>query len=212
MDTFTLKCVNNSRNTVDFCIYQKLKIEPQFVAQKKSVVWQHKVCNSKVTTMFSWENTPFFVGGKGRINQNSPFVHSIFSEADPSDMTKNSIVLTKVNEKYVFESNMSENKKNTLSIYTDSLVAHREFFVGLGMKPQSELVSSIAFEAQPNSYYEFTTDIDYYITYAKEYKQGQAINEADEKNAFKLRFPSKCMIVTLKNDNTFALRPDDIGE
>lgn len=197
---YSLTVQNNSKNYGNICIFQTIPDQPQNML---SLAWFSKAAHPDTVVEFSWYTQYNFVwSDQGELKPGITFKASQVLEADPSDITKNSIGFIKEYDAYRFTETSKSTKEGNLGIYTNQSVPHGEASLGIGMSGNGTFVVT----ATPNYNFIFQPHPRYWVAFGT-YKVGEVMDIESMSNIVEVKYDpdvfNKC--VTLKSDNTWSI-------
>ncbi len=200
MQNYSLTVTNNSKMFGNICVFQKLPNQPDNIV---SLAWFSEPAHPGTTVEFDWKLVYDFVwSNQGVLIPGVSFKASQTSEAEPSDITKNSIGFVKEKGAYRFGETTKTTKAGRLGIYTDQSVPHGEASVGVGMSGSGVF----AVTATPNYSFVFEPHPKYYIAFGT-YEQGDVMDIESLTNAAEIVFDTDIysMKAELQSDNTWKV-------
>lgn len=191
---------NRSKNYGNVCVFQTLPDQPENIL---SLAWFSKAAHTDTSVEFRWSlDYNFMWSDEGVLKPGVTFKASQVIDADPSDITKNSIGFTKEYDAYRFAETIKPTREGTLGIYTDQTVPHGEASVGIGMSGNG----TFAVTATPNYSFLFKPHPRYWVVFGT-YKVGEVMDIESMSNAVEIVFDpgiyEKNLI--LQSDNTWKL-------
>lgn len=119
---YSLTVNNNSKNYGSICVFQTLPDQPDNIL---SLAWFSKAAHPGTTVEFNWTTDyDFLWSEQGELKTGVIFKASQVIEANPADITKNSVAFTKEYGAYRFAETGRYTKEGTLGIYTDQTIPH----------------------------------------------------------------------------------------
>ena len=151
---------------------------------------------------FEWDIDYYFMWSQtGHLVPGVRFHASQKEDAEPKNLAKNSIVLSKPNGGYKFIPPVQSAPAGSLMISTDNTVPNDEASVAVGMSGQP----AFAKNAKTNMNFTFSPHPEYWIVFG-DYQQGQVMDFNLSSSTFKVTFPNNIYskILTFNEDNTFS--------
>jgi len=200
MTQYTLHVLNESRNTFDFCVYQK---DPDIgVADVLSLAWFTKRAHGNSKLRFKWTKDYSFVWDEtGTLVPGVIFDASEVLPADPRDPAKNAVLYEYTDGAYTFARETGQSTGHLHVTESGDLPALQSS-VGIGMSGNG----TFAVQAQPNLNLVFTPHPSYWIT-AGTFVEGQVLDVETITNVAPVNFPENVysMTATLHMDNTWSV-------
>lgn len=197
---YSLTVHNNSRNYGNICVFQTLPDQPQNIV---SLAWFSKAAHAGTSVEFEWKTTYDFVwSDQGELKPGITFKASQVIEADPADITKNSIGFVKEYDAYRFEATPKTTREGNLGIYTNQTVPHGEASVGIGMSGNGTFVVT----ATPNYNFVFQPHPRYWVAFGT-YKVGEVMDIESMSNIVEVKYDPDVYnkVLTLNSDNTWSI-------
>lgn len=197
---YSLRVNNNSKNYGNICVFQTLPDQPDNIL---SLAWFSKAAHQDTVVEFNWTTDYNFVwSDQGELRPGITFKASQILEADPSDITKNSIAFAKEYDAYCFAKTEKTTKEGTLGIYTDQTIPHGDASVGIGMSGNG----TFAVTATPNYNFIFRPHPKYWVVFGT-YKVGEVMDIESMTNMVEIKYDPGVYdkIVSLKSDNTWSI-------
>lgn len=201
MQKYSLSVTNNSNSFGNICVFQTLPEQPENMA---SLVWFSKPAQPGTTVKFDWNiDYNFIWSHEGELAPGAAFNAVQTIEAEPFDIAKNSIGLTKESGAYRFIKTNSTTRAGKLGIYTDQTVPHGEASVGIGMSGSGAFVVP----ATPNYNFTFTPHPKYWVTFG-DYDKGEVLDIESLTDAAEIIFEPNVysMKAVLENDNVWRVK------
>ena len=178
---YSLTVKNDSKNYGSICVFQTMPDQPDNML---SLAWFSKPAHPDTAVEFDWMTQYNFVwSDQGELKPGITFKASQVLDADPSDVSKNSIALVKEFDAYHFQETDKTTKEGNLGIYTNQTVPHGDSSVGIGMSGNVAFAAAAA----PNNNHTFTPDPEYWVTFGT-YEAGEVIDKNSISNLDKIKF------------------------
>ena len=197
---FKLTVKNDSKNYGNICVYQTLPDQPD---NMMSLAWFSKAAHPGTNVEFDWTlDFNFIWSDQGELKPGVRFLASQILDADPADITKNSVAFTKQYDAYRFGETKKATKEGTLGIYTDQTVPHGEASVGIGMSGNG----TFAVTATPNYNFTFLPHPRYWVAFGT-YQVGEVVDIESMTHAIEIVYDPDVYerTVTLQSDNTWRI-------
>jgi len=197
---YSLTVQNNSRNYGNICVFQTMPDQPQNML---SLAWFSKAAHPDTTVEFDWTTQYNFVwSDQGELKPGITFRASQVRDADPSDITKNSIGFIKEHDAYRFSEIEKITKEGNLGIYTNQSVPHGDASVGIGMSGNGTFVVT----ATPNYNFTFLPHPRYWVSFGT-YEVGEVMDIESMSNIVEVKYDPDVFdkIITLNSDNTWSV-------
>lgn len=191
---------NNSKNYGNVCVFQTLPDQPD---NMMSLAWFSKAAHPGTIVEFDWSLSYNFIwSDQGDLRTGVRFRASQIIDADPADITKNSIGFTREYNAYKFCETRKATKEGTLGIYTDQTIPHGGAAVGIGMSGNG----TFAVTATPNYNFTFLPHPRYWVAFGT-YQVGEVVDIESMTNAIEIVYEPDVFerTVTLQGDNTWRL-------
>lgn len=201
-DIYSLKIINNSDQTGDFCLYQVDKnLEDTNIM---SLAWFSKSASAGTDLEYKWKlDYSFFWSKTGKLK---PGIIFDSSHATKGSLTKNNVVTFNYeNREYQFKNLTSDSHYNGLQyIECDMNIKMHEAAVGVGMHG----IATFARNAEPNLGFSFSPRIQYRLAFGS-YQQGEVLDLHKISHFTVIDFPMNIynMTATLNSDNSWTVAP-----
>lgn len=198
---YSLTVENHSKNYGNICVFQTMPDQPDNML---SLAWFSKAAHPETVVEFDWNTQYNFVwSDQGELKTGVTFKASQVKDADPSDLTKNSVGFIKEYDAYRFADTNNTSKEGTLGIYTNQTVPHGEASVGIGMSGNGTFVVT----ATPNYSFTFKPHPRYWVAFGT-YKVGEVMDIESMSNIQEIVYDPDVFskTVVLGSDNTWSVK------
>lgn len=200
MQKYSLTVTNDSPLFGNICVFQTLPDQPENVV---SLAWLNKPAHPGTTVEFHWNTSYNFVWSpQGVLVPGVTFEVSESIDAEPSDITKNSVGFTREYGVYHFTKANRSTPSGKMGIYMDQNVPYGEASVGMGMSGSS----TFAMTAMPNYNFSFFPHPQYRVVFGS-YEKGEVMDIEALTNMAEIIFEpdNYDMHATLQKDNTWSV-------
>lgn len=201
MAKYELEVIHSGTNCGDFCVYQTYDGQMDDI---RPLVWFSKTARPGTKLSFVWTiDYSMAWSEQGDLTPGVVFRASQVVACDPSDTTRNSLLLTYDKGAYRFGQTDNPTKAGRLGVVCDTMLPPNSVSVGVAMsgKPTHACVAS------PSLKYTFSPHPRYWIAFGK-FEEGEVIDLNRMTQKFEINYPVNIYqrTVELTSNNTWADR------
>lgn len=196
---YTLKAINNSSNSGNFCVFQE---DPDLgVSNVMSLAWFSKYAYPSTTVNFTWTVDYNFVWSETGVL--IPGVVFDASQSFDADLQNANQITLSYAGGYNFINQTKGPKPGILYIKEDASIPLKQASVGIGMSGFGTFVV----QAQPNLNLNFTPHPRYFIVFGN-YEPGEVLDISEMTNTAEIDFPPNVysMSAILGSDNAWTVK------
>ena len=198
---YELEVIHNGTDCGDFCIYQTYDGQMDDI---RPLVWFSKTAHPGTKLNFGWEiDYSVAWSEQGDLTPGVVFKASQIQAMDPSDTSRNTVLLTCEKGAYRFGSSDNPTKAGKLGVVCDTMIAPNTVSVGVAMsgKPTHACV------AAPSLKYTFAPHPRYWIAFGK-FEEGEVIDVNRMTQKFEIAYPVNTYqrTIELTANNTWTNR------
>jgi rhizosphere induced protein len=202
--TFSVTVRNNSRDRLDFAIYQT---NNELHSRIEPVAWLVRSADPTTTVKFNWSPKWAFVWSEtGTLVPGVLFIADQTLAADPSDTNTNSVVLDYRQDRFSFSNQGSlRAPAGSLSVQTTGGIPLRQATLGVALDGQAVYAT----QAAPNMVLRFPPEGNQYHLAAGEFANGEVLDlSALTSLTTQLKFPpgQTSLSVVLDADKNFVIQ------
>ena len=197
---YTLNVNHNGTDFGDICIYQTYDDQMDDI---RPLVWFSKSAHPKTRLQFQWDILYSLAWSEqGDLTPGVVFKASQIEDVDPSDVSRNTVLLTREQGAFRFGNSDNPTKAGKLGVVCDSTIPAGTVSVGVAMSGKP----AVACTASPSLKYTFSPHPRYWIAFGK-FEEGEVIDVNRMTQKFEITYPVNIYerTVELGPDNTWSL-------
>ncbi len=201
MSDYTLNVLHHGTDCGDFCLYQTYDNQSDDI---RPLVWFSKTAHPGTRLEFTW-NIDYSMAWseQGDLTPGVVFKASQIVDADPYNTDKNTVMLTRESNAFLFSDSDNPTASGKLGVVCDASIPANTVSVGVAMsgKPTQARVAS------PNLKYTFTPHPRYWIAFGK-FEEGEVIDVNRMTQKFEITYPVNITerTVELTGDNSWTMK------
>lgn len=180
--SYVLNVNHQGTSCGDFCIYQTYEDQDEDI---RSLVWFSKKAHPGTKLTFGWTiDYSFAWCEEGTLEPGVVFHASEIREADPSDVTRNSVAFKREEGAYHFVDSKHKTNQGKLGIKCDGSIPAGKASIGIAMSGNPVF----ARPADPNLQYTFGPHPQYWIAFG-DFEEGEVIDLNRMTQKYEIKFP-----------------------